>query len=490
MFGETSSVTAGSGAQKRGPVRRRDRVQPRLGRVQRRLPEHQPGLGHDQRSWGLDGTTATSGGDGTIAAGETVSVGGGHCGHGERHRRRPGWQHAAHRLQLAQRHLGAGRDADPCADLQCAERVGRPWIHADAQRRRTAPPMAADQDASGGFTVSATPNPPVITNLNGDSVSAPNGTAVGIDQGGNATVTDGDSDNFNGGALTVTRNTGLSGDFSFSGSGGTGVERRQFHRHRRRDDRRRRGRLRRRVRHSGPSRPTAKAPTGSGSSTSAATRRRPRVQTPHPGPCNTPLDDRAAAHTFDLNHPRPRRPARPPATSTAAAPSPSNVEAAPVNTVPRRADGRSTARRLCDRRGFRSPTRTAPTVTTTVSVPGGAGAFTTTGAATVTGSGTKFDPDLRRDRRRQRHAGQALQYTPAVNTSGAPPQTITVPDQRRHQQRHRYDCRHRQRSADHRQSRRRHADLHAENGGAIRLDGRRRRDRPGCGLGQLQWRQP
>jgi hypothetical protein len=79
-----------------------------------------------------------------------------------------------------------------------------------------------DPDDSGIFTISVTPNPPVITNLDGDSVRVALSTNTAVDAGSDATVTDADSVNFNGGNITINRTTGLSGDFALGGSATAG----------------------------------------------------------------------------------------------------------------------------------------------------------------------------------------------------------------------------------------------------------------------------
>jgi predicted outer membrane repeat protein len=67
---------------------------------------------------------------------------------------------------------------------------------------------------------------PVISNLDGDTATARTNTAVAIDTGTAATVTDGDSSDFNQGTLTITRTGALAGDFSLAAgatSGGDAV---------------------------------------------------------------------------------------------------------------------------------------------------------------------------------------------------------------------------------------------------------------------------
>ncbi|MBU1099567.1 MAG: cadherin-like domain-containing protein [Bacteroidetes bacterium] len=59
------------------------------------------------------------------------------------------------------------------------------------------------------LTVTVTQNPPVISNLNGDSQNYIRGTALLLDKGSNATVSDQDSPTFNSGNLTVSISSGL-----------------------------------------------------------------------------------------------------------------------------------------------------------------------------------------------------------------------------------------------------------------------------------------
>ncbi|SMF20524.1 Ig-like domain-containing protein [Tistlia consotensis] len=221
--GDSSSVTAGAGAQavtlfSDATVSDVDSTDFNAGSL-----TISQGSGTTNGSWGLDGTNATAGGDGTIAAGETVSVGG----------------IAVGTVSSVANSDGQGGNtlvidldtvnATP-ANIQTLLRA-LTYSAPSSLGARTFTLSLNDGDgtANGGaststasFTINVQPNPPVVANLNGDSVSTPNGTAVSIDQGGNATVTDADSSNFNTGNMTITRNSGT-GNFSLTGSGSTGV---------------------------------------------------------------------------------------------------------------------------------------------------------------------------------------------------------------------------------------------------------------------------
>ncbi|HPJ66271.1 MAG TPA: choice-of-anchor D domain-containing protein [Desulfobacteraceae bacterium] len=173
-------------------------------------------------SWGVDGTTATSGGDATIAAGETIAVGGTSIG----------TVHAANDGQGGNSlRIDFNTANSTSANIQTLIRAitysapsslgARTFTLALNDNDGTA--SGGDEDTSGNFVITVTPNPPVIANLNGDSVATLPNISVNVDAGGNATVTDADNPNFNGGNLTVTRTSGFSGNFSLSGSGATGV---------------------------------------------------------------------------------------------------------------------------------------------------------------------------------------------------------------------------------------------------------------------------
>lgn len=82
------------------------------------------------------------------------------------------------------------------------------WGYIDEIRITGTDTVVAIDDLN--FAPAAPPNAvPVVSNLNGDSVSYTEGsTQVLLDQGSNATVSDADSSNFNGGKLTVQVNSG------------------------------------------------------------------------------------------------------------------------------------------------------------------------------------------------------------------------------------------------------------------------------------------
>ncbi|GHF12293.1 hypothetical protein GCM10017044_02780 [Kordiimonas sediminis] len=155
-------------------------------------------------TWSLDGTTVTSGGDGVITAGQTISVGG-----------------------LAIGVVDGGFDGSAGSPLQISFNTTDATsanIQTLIQNLRYEAPSGigardftltlndgdgiangGDQDVSGSFTINVTPNPPVIGNLDGDSISFTEGdSATTLDVGSNATLTDVDSANLDTGNLTVS----------------------------------------------------------------------------------------------------------------------------------------------------------------------------------------------------------------------------------------------------------------------------------------------
>ena len=184
--------------------------------------EDDPIGGTHNGSWGVDGTTVTAGDDGTIAAGERIFVGGTAIGSVD----------ATQDGQDGERLLIKFDTADSSsANVQTLIRA-LTYDAPSAPDERGFMLILNDGDgtANGGhadveydFSIQVQPNPPVIGNLEGDSVSITTGGTVAIDKGGDARVTDPDSSSFNGGYLTIARATNLVGDFSLTGSGGTGV---------------------------------------------------------------------------------------------------------------------------------------------------------------------------------------------------------------------------------------------------------------------------
>ncbi len=154
-------------------------------------------------NWFVDGTTVTSGGDATISAGETILVSGTSIGTvdvaddgqgGNDFTINFGSNASSARIQTLLQNLSyeapsALGDRDFTLTLNDADGIAN----------------GGDADDSGSFTISVTPNPPVIGNLDSDSVNASEGGGtVLLDAGSNATLTDADSADLNGGTVTVS----------------------------------------------------------------------------------------------------------------------------------------------------------------------------------------------------------------------------------------------------------------------------------------------
>ena len=182
------------------------------------------GSGTANGSWGVDGTTATSGGDATITAGETIAVGG--TAIGTVHATNDG--QGGNTLEID--FNSANSTSQNIQTLLRALTYSAP--SGLGARTYTLTLNDGDGTANGGvaattvsFTISVNPNPPVISNLNGDddtiSVAGP---AMVIDAGSNCIVKDVDNSNFNGGNLSILQNSGTAnGSFSLTGSGSNGV---------------------------------------------------------------------------------------------------------------------------------------------------------------------------------------------------------------------------------------------------------------------------
>lgn len=172
-------------------------------------------------SFSVDGTNVTSGGDRTIAAGETVAVGGTAVGTVD------GTDDGQDGGTLR---IGLNANATP-AQVQTLIR-NLTYAAPSGLGARTFSLTVDDGDGGSStsnasvFTVNVTPNPPVIVNLNGDAVNTRPNAAVKIDAGENAVVSDPDNSNFNGGHLLVTA-TGIAGGLNVDGtnvsSGGDGT---------------------------------------------------------------------------------------------------------------------------------------------------------------------------------------------------------------------------------------------------------------------------
>ncbi|WP_147250807.1 DUF4347 domain-containing protein, partial [Thalassospira profundimaris] len=367
-------------------------------------------------SWGLENTTvAYSGGDDIIAGGEAITINGVTIGTVSNTNTGQG----GNSLEIT---LNANATS---ANIQTLL-SNLTFDAASGLGARTFTLTVNDGDgtANGGveagtadFTVNVQPNPPVISNLSGDTVSANNGQTVSFDLGGNVTVTDSDSANFNGGALTITRTGSLSGNFSLSGTGSTGVS-------------------------AGTSTGAADGTiaagetiyvdgvaiaTVSGTDTGQGTNNLVLTFGSEATPAKVQTLLRAlqysstsgGAHTFSLTISDASANA---GTSTAATTT-INVAHAPVNTVPGAQSGTDgTSKALT---GISVADTDSSNVTTTVSVGSGLGTFSTTasGSASITGggsnsiqiSGTLADVNA---------TLANLQYTPAINASGS--HTITV----------------------------------------------------------------
>ncbi len=154
-------------------------------------------------NFSVDGTNVTSGGDGTISAGETISVGGVNIG----------TVNATNDGQAGRSlEISFNSNATNARVQTLLQNIRWGAAAGTGAQTFTATLNDADGTANGGaqsttanFTMTIG-NLPVISNLSGDSVTfTENGGAVVLDSGGNATVTDADNPaNYGGGNLIVT----------------------------------------------------------------------------------------------------------------------------------------------------------------------------------------------------------------------------------------------------------------------------------------------
>jgi hypothetical protein len=175
-------------------------------------------------NFSFDGVNVTSGGDATIAATETVSVGGTTVGTVNAVSDGQG----GHDLII---NFNAGATTDRVQTLIRNIKYAAPSGLGDRAFSLTV--TDGDGTAGGGndtsvtavFTITVTPNPPVITNLDGDSIDYDTVTAgqALLDEGSDAEVTDPDSANFNGGNLTATISAGSTAAEDRLGISTTGV---------------------------------------------------------------------------------------------------------------------------------------------------------------------------------------------------------------------------------------------------------------------------
>jgi hypothetical protein len=357
-------------------------------------------------SWGLDGTTATAGGDGTVAAGEAVVVGGVSIGTVDGTNNGQG----GNALQVS---FNADATSARIQTLFQALTYSAPSGLDDRGFTLTlndggGTATGGDQDTSGTFTISVTQDPPVIANLNGDTTAAGNGATVAFDLNGDATVTDADSVDFDDGALILSRTSSLAGDFSLDTSKAT----------------------------SGADGVIEASESivvdgvaigvvnigGDGQGTNGLAIDLNGNATPvHVATLLQALQyasTDAGAHTFDVTLSDGGSAG---AATSAVSSVTVSVEAVPVNTVPgaqTAVDG--TAKAIT---GVSVADADSATLTTTVSVNPGDGTLTASGGGTITGAGTG-SLQIQGSVAQVNAALATLSYTPAVDSTGA--QTITV----------------------------------------------------------------
>ncbi len=163
-------------------------------------------------SFSLDGTNATSGGDGTISSGETVRVEGAVVG----------------TVDAVNDGQGGNSLIIGLNGVATAERIQtliRNIYYSVASGLGSRYFSFQVDDGDGGtsipfnFTIAVSTNPPIVMNLDGDTPGGRfDGPAIAFDEGGDTTVTDPDSSSFNGGNLSIVQERGRGdGDFSLDG---------------------------------------------------------------------------------------------------------------------------------------------------------------------------------------------------------------------------------------------------------------------------------
>lgn len=203
VYTEISQVVAGSGAQALSgftdaAVSNADSADYNGGFI--RLVQNS---GTTNGNWFVDGITVTSGGDASVSAGETIQVSGTAIGTVNATNDGQGGNDFT---------INFGADASNAAVQTLLRNLQYEAPSALGNRGFTltlndadGTANGGDESASGSFTISVTPNPPVIGNLDGDSVNAAEEAGdVLLDAGSNATLTDADSANFDGGTVTVS----------------------------------------------------------------------------------------------------------------------------------------------------------------------------------------------------------------------------------------------------------------------------------------------
>ena len=170
-------------------------------------------------SFSVDGTNVTSGGDASIAAGETIAVGG--ISIGTVHGTEDGQGGNTFTINFNTVNATNARLEMLLRNIKFAapstidSRTFTITIN-DADGTTD----SGDEDGTADITISVTPNPPVLSNIDGDNATIPIGGSAGnIDVVGNATVTDADSPNFDTGFISIVQNTGtVNGNFSVDGT--------------------------------------------------------------------------------------------------------------------------------------------------------------------------------------------------------------------------------------------------------------------------------
>ncbi|NWO04413.1 MAG: DUF4347 domain-containing protein [Alteromonadaceae bacterium] len=201
--GDTSDITAGAGAQALSLM-----ADAAIGDVD--SPDFDGGslvvsqtLGTANGSWGVDGTSVWSNGDSALAAGETVSVGG--VAIGTVHATNTG--QAGSDLEIDFNASATPARVDTLvqnltysAPSGLGERTFQLTVNdGDATNN------GGDADTTATFAITVQPNPPVLSGLDGGTVTfTEDGSAVPLDADGNASVTDADSADFATGTLTAT----------------------------------------------------------------------------------------------------------------------------------------------------------------------------------------------------------------------------------------------------------------------------------------------
>lgn len=204
VFGDTSSdIIAGTGAQDVSGLNDATVSNPDSTDYNGGFLTIAQTAGTTNGSWGLDGTTVTAGGDATVSAGETIQVGGVTIGTVDVTDDGQGGNDLT--INFTTTNATSANIQTLLRGLTYSGPSGidtRSFTLTLNDNDGTA--NSGDEDASGSFSIDITPNPPVIGNLDGDSFTYTEGAgATDIDVSGNATLTDADSADFDGGDLTI-----------------------------------------------------------------------------------------------------------------------------------------------------------------------------------------------------------------------------------------------------------------------------------------------